>query len=410
MKEKKLFFIVLLITLFAQVYFYPFQSDLKLSIGVIIFNFVILSREDIEEITLGVLCGIGVLLVRTIINVLIFKSEIYQGMIFNFPSFLYYLILGILIKATKIRQHKDNIIYSFLLLAILDSLSNIFEALIRRNVSIKVLKVIVLAAIIRSLIVYLLSLAHKKEKLYILKKEHQERYTQLNLLMSNIQSELFYLKKSMKDIEKVMGESYSLYQEYSNEEKLKEKTLNIAREVHEIKKDYHRVTGGLEDLINSVENQEVMTLSTVFTIIKDNTNRYINANRLSVKLQFSFEKDFEIIPYYSLFAILNNLIINSIEACEDNCNIDVIEQESDGNIYIKVVDNGRGIEEEVLPYIFNPGFTTKFQEETGASSTGIGLAHVKNIIENLKGAISVESKLQEGTTFLVRIPKNSLSR
>lgn len=410
MKEKKLFFIVLLITLFAQVYFYPFQSDLKLSIGVIIFNFVILSREDIEEITLGVLCGIGVLLVRTIINVLIFKSEIYQGMIFNFPSFLYYLILGILIKATKIRQHKDNISYSFLLLATLDSLSNILEALIRRNVSIKVLKVIVLAAIIRSLIVYLLSLAHKKEKLYILKKEHQERYTQLNLLMSNIQSELFYLKKSMKDIEKVMGESYSLYQEYSNEEKLKEKTLNIAREVHEIKKDYHRVTSGLEDLINSVENQEVMTLSTVFTIIKDNTTRYINANELQVKLHFSFEQDFEIIPYYSLFAILNNLIINSIEACEDKCNIDVIEQERDGNIYIKVVDNGRGIEEEVLPYIFNPGFTTKFQEETGASSTGIGLAHVKNIIENLRGEVSVESKLQEGTTFLVRIPKNSLSR
>ncbi|WP_017415338.1 sensor histidine kinase [Clostridium tunisiense] len=410
MKEKKLFFIVLLITLFAQVYFYPFQSDLKLSIGVIIFNFVILTREDIEEITLGVFCGIGVLFVRTIISVLLFKAEIYQGLIFNFPSFLYYLILGTLIKATKIRQHKENIIYSFLLLATLDSLSNIFEALIRRNISIKVLKVIVLAAIIRSLIVYLLSLAHKKEKLYILKKEHQERYSQLNLLMSNIQSEMFYLKKSMKDIEKVMGESYSLYEEYSHEEKLKEKTLNIAREVHEIKKDYHRVTSGLEDLINSVENQEVMTLSTVFTIIRDNTTRYINANGLQVKLHFSFEQNFEIIPYYSLFAILNNLIINSIEACEDNCNIDVIEQERDGNIYIKVVDNGRGIEEEVLPYIFNPGFTTKFQEETGTSSTGIGLAHVKNIIENLKGAISVESKLQEGTTFLVRIPKNSLSR
>lgn len=410
MKEKKLIFIVLLITLFAQVYFYPFQSDLKLSIGVVIFNFVILTREDIEEVTLGAFCGVGVLLLRTVVSVVFFKSEIYQGLVFNFPSFLYYLILGILIKITKMRQHKDNILYSILLLAILDSLSNIFEALIRRNITINILKVIVFAAIIRSLIVYLLSLARKREKLYILEKEHQERYSQLNLLMSNIQSEMFYLKKSMKDIEKVMGESYSLYEEYKNEEKLKDKTLNIAREVHEIKKDYHRVTSGLEDLINSVENHEVMTLSTVFTIIKDNTTRYINTNKLPVRLHFSFEKDFDIVPYYSLFAILNNLIINSIEARDNNCNITVIEQEVEENIQIKVIDNGSGIEEDVIPFIFNPGFTTKFHEFTGSPSTGIGLVHVKNIIENLKGTISVESKLYEGTTFLVRIPKNSLSR
>ncbi|EQB86275.1 hypothetical protein M918_15160 [Clostridium sp. BL8] len=401
---------MLLITLFAQVYFYPFQSDLRLSIGVIIFNFIILTREDIEEITLGLFCGIGVLLLRTIINVLIFNSPIHESLIFNFPSFLYYLVLGVLIKVTKVRKYKDNISYGFLLLAILDCLSNISEALIRNNISLKVFKVIVFAAIIRSLIVYLLSLAHKREKLYILKKEHQERYTQLNLLMSNIQSEMFYLKKSMKDIEKVMSESYSLYEEYKHNEGLKERTLNIAREVHEIKKDYYRVISGLDTLVNSVENHDVMTLSTMLTIIKDNTTRYIDSNKLSAKLNFSFEKDFEIVPYYSLFAILNNLIINSIEACDNNCIINVIEQESEDNIYIKVVDNGCGIEEDIQSYIFNPGFTTKFHEDTGSPSTGIGLVHVKNIIEDLNGNISVKSKLHEGTTFLVRIPKNSLSR
>nr|WP_245353270.1 ATP-binding protein [Clostridium punense] len=148
----------------------------------------------------------------------------------------------------------------------------------------------------------------------------------------------------------------------------------------------------------------------MLTIIKDNTTRYIDSNKLSAKLNFSFEKDFEIVPYYSLFAILNNLIINSIEACDNNCIINVIEQESEDNIYIKVVDNGCGIEEDIQSYIFNPGFTTKFHEDTGSPSTGIGLVHVKNIIEDLNGNISVKSKLHEGTTFLVRIPKNSLSR
>ncbi|MEG0773791.1 ATP-binding protein [Clostridium sp.] len=410
MRIKKLFFIVLMITLFAEVYFYPLQSDLKLSVGVIVFSFVLLSSEDFSEIILGLYCGIGVFLVRSIVDVIIFNFQVYQALNFNLPSFFYYLILGSLIKVTNIRKHKNNILYSFLLLAILDSGSNIFEALIRKNITMSIFKVILLAAIIRSLIVYLLTLAHAKQKLFILKEEHQERYSQLNLLISNVQCEMFYLKKSMKDIEKVMSESYSLYQDYRDNPELTERTLNIATEVHEIKKDYYRVIMGLETLINNTENEENMTLSTLFMIINDNTNRYIKAKGLSVKLTFSFEKDFKVIPYYNLFAILNNLIINSIEACEKQCTIRVIEEEREDNIFIKVIDNGSGIEEEILPYIFNPSFTTKFEENTGKASTGIGLFHVKNIVESLNGIISVKSNLNQGTTFTLKIPKISLSR
>ncbi len=69
-----------------------------------------------------------------------------------------------------------------------------------------------------------------------------------------------------------------------------------------------------------------------------------------------------------------------------------------------------GIEQDILPYIFNPGFTTKFDEHTGKSSTGIGLFHVKNIVEDLNGFISVKSHLEQGTTFILTIPKISISR
>ncbi len=64
-----------------------------------------------------------------------------------------------------------------------------------------------------------------------------------------------------------------------------------------------------------------------------------------------------------------------------------------------------------MPYIFNPGFTTKFDQNTGGEpSTGIGLAHVKNIVEHLKGTIIVESKKNIGTTFKISIPLDSLGR
>jgi len=88
-----------MIAVFAEVYFYPFQSDLKLSVGVIVFNFIVLTIEDYSEFTLGFFSGIGVFLVRSIISVTSFNYPIYEALIFNFPSFLYYLILGFLFKA-----------------------------------------------------------------------------------------------------------------------------------------------------------------------------------------------------------------------------------------------------------------------------------------------------------------------
>ena len=79
------------------------------------------------------------------------------------------------------------------------------------------------------------------------------------------------------------------------------------------------------------------------------------------------------------------------------------------NIYFQVTDTGKGIDDDILPYIFNPGFTTKYDEITGKSSTGIGLSHVKNIIEDLGGNIEVKSEQDIGTTFILKIPRNSLN-
>ena len=119
---------------------------------------------------------------------------------------------------------------------------------------------------------------------------------------------------------------------------------------------------------------------------------------------FKLEKDCYIKRYYDIFAVLNNLIINAIEACNSNDTINVIGEVSEEEVILIVSDNGTGIEKEVFPYIFNVGFSTKFDEDTGAMSTGIGLCHVKNLIENLDGTIEVRSNIDEGTEFIVKIP------
>jgi two-component system sensor histidine kinase YcbA len=152
-----------------------------------------------------------------------------------------------------------------------------------------------------------------------------------------------------------------------------------------------------------------MTLKDMLAIIKENTNRYLSEHGKKITIHFNFMDGFQLKKYYNLFTILNNLIINAVDACGSDGRIKVWEKSDEDSIYFGVEDNGRGIEDDILPFIFNPGFTTKY-DDTGKASTGIGLSHVKNIVEELQGDISVKSDLKAGTVFEIIILKNSILR
>ncbi len=408
-KTNKYIAISLAVSFFGEIYFYPLDSALKFSAGVIIFNLCVIMMEDMSEVTMALLCGLGVFITRDFFGVLLLNHGIFDTLAINLPSLIYYLIYGILLKVTSVKKHRNSMITTIFILAITDSLCNIFEAIMRNSINLNIVRIIIFVGFIRGVITYLIFLTYNKQKLFILHSEHQDRYRSLNLLISNIQAEMFYLKKSMKDIENVMSKSYSLYETYKSNEYLSEKTLDIAREVHEIKKDHYRVLKGFESLINNFENEEDMTLSSIFTIINDNTSRYIKESNKKIGISFNFKKDFTVKVHYNLFVLLNNLIINSIDDCENSDSIKISETEDNDNIYFEVTDTGKGIDEDILPYIFNPGFTTKYDDKTGKASTGIGLSHVKNIIDELVGEIEVKSEVDLGTTFILKIPKNSLN-
>jgi hypothetical protein len=70
----------------------------------------------------------------------------------------------------------------------------------------------------------------------------------------------------------------------------------------------------------------------------------------------------------------------------------------DGLVEVSISDTGVGISEESQGKIFEPYFSTK---QTGF---GLGLAVTKTIVEEHKGTIEVESEVNRGTTFKVRLP------
>lgn len=69
-------------------------------------------------------------------------------------------------------------------------------------------------------------------------------------------------------------------------------------------------------------------------------------------------------------------------------------------VRIGVQDTGEGISEEILPYIFEPFYTTK-EEGRG---TGLGLAICHGLIRSHKGHIHVSSEEGQGTLFEITIP------
>lgn len=104
--------------------------------------------------------------------------------------------------------------------------------------------------------------------------------------------------------------------------------------------------------------------------------------------------------YEQLLRVFTNLIKNAIQAIPENragkVAIELIKK--DKNYKITISDNGSGIAEEAQSKIFTPNFTTK------TAGTGLGLAMVKSILENMGGKISFESKINDGTAFFIEIP------
>lgn len=408
-RRKQYIFLALLVAFFAELYFYPFKGEFKFSAGVVVLNLIILSLDDVSEFWIPILSGFAVLAVRSAVLILA-GSNLNAALAINYPSLLYYLTYACLSKTLDIRRKKNYIFLSVLLLTLVDVSGNLLEALARYNINVDSVRLIVAVGALRSIFAYFVYELYQRQKLFILNEEHQKRYTQLNMLISNIQAEMFYLKKSMKDIENVMKKSYSLYEKDDLDGKSKELALNIARDVHEIKKDYYRVILGFEDFVKSLENDDSMKISSIITIIRDNIQRFLKAKNKNINISMHYEKDFCIRPFYSIFTLLNNLLANSVDACKNGDAIALDVREFDEEVYFEVEDSGEGIEEDLLPYIFSPGFTTKYDETTGNSHTGMGLSHVDSIVKELGGRINVNSWPGKGTKFEIYIPKKNLVR
>ncbi len=103
-----------------------------------------------------------------------------------------------------------------------------------------------------------------------------------------------------------------------------------------------------------------------------------------------------------LIQVLANLLSNAVKFTTKGRRVIVSSHEgAPGWLSLNVTDEGRGIAEGDLPYVFDHYWQA---EETAHLGTGLGLAIAKGIVEAHRGRISVQSRVGEGTTFTIELP------
>jgi two-component system OmpR family sensor kinase/two-component system sensor histidine kinase BaeS len=100
--------------------------------------------------------------------------------------------------------------------------------------------------------------------------------------------------------------------------------------------------------------------------------------------------------------VVSNLVVNALGHTQPAGLINLRTWEDQENVFIQVSDNGQGIAYEDLPYIFDRFWRG---ESARQSSSGLGLAIAKQLVQAHGGNISVESQEGQGSTFTIDLPK-----
>ena len=103
--------------------------------------------------------------------------------------------------------------------------------------------------------------------------------------------------------------------------------------------------------------------------------------------------------------VVSNLVDNSIKYAKgDGGEVVISLQEEKEDILVRVSDEGLGIPEEDIPYVFDTAYRSPSVGSVKRTGSGLGLAIAKRVVEQHGGTIKVQSKVGEGTTVSFNLP------
>ncbi|WP_246042366.1 sensor histidine kinase [Cohnella pontilimi] len=396
----------------------PFHEEsFRIALGSITFLFLLLFSRSLSHVRIGLLTGIVVLLFRMLQDLLFGTGIALDVSLLNhLPASFFYILYGAGMSLIRRRLDDFNPLRVGALVAAIDFVSNSTELLIRKLPAYPIAfwtsewLYLLVIAVVRSYFVIGLYSTLSLRQLQLVHAEQNKRMEQMLSIGAGLYGEVFYLKKSIEATEGIMAKSYKLYQQLKGSD-LKEQSnqaLRIAQEIHEVKKDSQRILAGLIKLFDK-EIAVDLRLSELMDHAVRANEKYSEMLGKEVVFRRDSDVDFPVMHEIPLLTMLNNLLANAVEAIDGNGVVMIrVYQTSGDDTVFQITDSGHGIPEEERPLIFKPGFTTKF-DKLGSASTGIGLSHVRDIVDYFGGIIHVDTGLGgKGSAFEIRLPTRSI--
>lgn len=214
--------------------------------------------------------------------------------------------------------------------------------------------------------------------------------TPLNIILTTMQ---LIVKSMDNDIDKIDKERLVKYMNF-----IKQNSFRLLRLVNNLI-DITKIDSGFYEI--NLENKNIIS------VVEDITTSVVEyMEEKGIELIFDTEVEEEIVACDpdKIERIMLNLLSNAIKYTGNKGKIDVYIKIIDKNVAISVSDNGIGIEEEKLDYIFDRFSRVKNTLTRRCEGSGIGLSLVKSLVEMHGGTIYVESKFGVGTKITFTLP------
>jgi two-component system, OmpR family, sensor kinase len=167
----------------------------------------------------------------------------------------------------------------------------------------------------------------------------------------------------------------------------------------------------LEDLLDLSEiesgkvNLKLQLIDFVALIELNIELNQVIADKKNIKINFSRD-DLPLLVFDSgkIEQVINNILSNGIKYSHSDTVIEVSLTQKEQTLELIIKDQGQGIPEQELEKIFQAYATTSVKSTAGEKSTGLGLAITQKIVEAHGGTIAVESKQNQGSSFIIHLP------
>lgn len=414
-RRQRIIIAAITIALAAQIHISTITDGFILTLSLFILPVFLFFNDDVNPF--HICLGIAVVspIFRGLMLMLVGDASLVKILEFVFTDMVFYLCYGSCFYFIYwIRSYRNKGTF-FLAIIICDYLSNILEISLLlnfQNYSLKIFQILFLTALIRAFVSCTLAYIYSYITLLLLKDYHEQRYYYFIWSTSAVKSEVYFMQKNILEIENIMKNAYLLDKELTKHhlpQEYQHLSLDIARDVHEIKKDYQNVIKGLGTYF-SVENESSMLLKDIFRIAISYVRSLIQAHQQDIIITEHIKSKMTVTNYYFLLTVISNIILNAVEAIDKQKNgtIVVLAEEDNEKLKIVISDNGPGISDKMKEFIFQPGFSTKF-DANGDIYRGIGLSNVKVIVEEqFNGKISCTDNTPKGALFSIYLKKEQL--